>query len=212
MVKKDKNIETENNKEEIKDKDLKVKNFKQDIDKYIKERLESESKKTINIKDYKSEIDKYIKERVEIESASQSVKLLKKQLKGKKISSFIKSFIILCLLGCIGYGIYYLYEDGYFDDEKEAKCSCKTNTGKTDDSGKETDKKETKKEESLDSKISKYGYLIDNIKFDANSNYTRDFYNGNLTNVLKEYLAYKLIDTDNITTDETLTPTDKTTN
>ena len=204
MAKKDINIETENNKEEIKAKDLKVKNFKEDIDKYIKEKLDAEAKKTVNIKDYKAEIDKYVKERVEIESASQSVKLLKKQLKSKKVSSGIKSFIILCLLACIGYGAYYLYKDGYFDENKNEKCNCPVNncksttTEKVDPVDPSKDKKETK----LTDLVKEYGYLLDNIKFDANSNYTRDFYNGNLTDELKEYLAFKLVDEELIESDE----------
>ena len=68
MSKKEKELE-ETTEKEVK---FKMKDYKSEIDKYIKEKLESESKKTINIKDYKSEIDKYVKERVEIESASQS--------------------------------------------------------------------------------------------------------------------------------------------
>lgn len=193
--------ELETKEETLKDKDIKIKNFKEDIDKYIKQRVDEETKKGINIKDYKEQIDKYARERVEVETSSQTVKTLKKQLSSKKCASAVKSFIILCLLACIGYGIYYLYKDGYFDENKETKCDCKETKCDIDNDIKDPDKKEDKKE-TLDSKISKYGYLIENIKFDANSNYTRDYYNGNLTNVLKEYLAYKLIDEENISSDE----------
>ena len=203
MKKKDKNDITSSEKE-IETKDLKVKNFKEDIDKYIKEKLNDEAKKTVNIKDYKEQIDKYVKERVEIESASQSVKLLKKQLKSKKISSGIKSFIILCLLACIGYGAYYLYKDGYFDENKNEKCNCPVNNCKniTPDKDVKPDDSKDKNEVKLSDLVKEYGYLLENIKFDANSNYTRNFYNGNLTDELKEYLAFKLIDEEAIESDE----------
>lgn len=187
---------------ETKEVKFKMKDYRSEIDKYIKEKIESESKKQINIKDYKDQIDKYVKERVEIESASQSVKLLKKQLHSKKVASAIKSFIILCLLGCIGYGVYYLYDDGYFEENKGVKCPAvgTSQTKPNDDPNVKTEPVETKL--SLDELKSKYGYLLDNVIFDANSNYTRDFYNGNLTNEIKLYLSYKLIDSDYIQKDE----------
>ena len=190
------------NEKEVEAKDLKVKNFKEDIDKYIKERLETESKKNLNLKDYKAEIDKYVKERVEIESASQSVKMLKKQLHSKKVGSAIKSFIILCLLACIGYGIYYLYQDGYFDENKGVKCPVNNCTSKpvtTDPTNPQTTKKPTL---SLDELKVKYAYLLDTVIFDANSNYTRDYYSGNLTNEIKLYLSYKLLGEEDVITSD----------
>ena len=169
-----------------------------------KKELENKKDVVFNLNDYKSEIDKYIKERVEVESASQSVKLLKKQLKSKKISSGIKSFIILCLLACIGSGVYYLYNDGYFDEEKTVskECNCqKTKCDvKTDDDKKTDDKKEDVK--SLSELKEEYDYLLDNVIFDANSNYTSDYYKGNFTTEIREYLAYKLIDVEDIIQDE----------
>lgn len=209
MVKKDKKIkDTEVKEEEIKDKDLKVKVFKEEIDKYIKQRVDEETKKGINIKDYKNQIDKYAKERVEVESSSQTVKNLKKQLSSKKCASGIKTFIILCLLACIGYGIYYLYEDGYFDENKTKECNCPVNNcvpSDKDDTKKEDTSKDKKEENNLDTYKEKYSYLLENIIFDLNSNYTRDYYNGNLTNELKEYLSYKIIDKDNIISDDNST-------
>ena len=211
MAKKDKNeitnVKEEVKEETLKDKDFRLKNFKDEIDKYIKEKVTEQTKNGLNIKDYKEQIDKYAKERVEVEASSQTVKSLKKQLSSKKCASAIKSFIILCLLACIGYGIYYLYKDGYFDENKKSsECNCsetKCNI-KDDDNTKTNDKKDSdiKEEDSFEKVKEKYSYLLDNITFDLNSNYTRDYYNGNLTNELKEYLAYKLIDKENIITDE----------
>ena len=185
------------NKNELVEKEINVKDYKSDIDKYIKAKVEEEVKKTVNLKDYKEQIDRYTKERVEIESASQRVKLLKKQLHNKKIASAVKSFIILCLLLCAGYGIYYLYKDGYFDENKGIKCPVNNCTTikpiNPDDPKVEKDPKVTLEDLKL-----KYSYLLDSVIFDANSNYTRDFYNGNLTNEIKLYLAYKLMDKDEI--------------
>ena len=170
-----------------------------------KKELENKKEVIFNLNDYKAEIDKYIKERVEVESASQSVKVLKKQLKSKKISNGIKSFIILCLLACIGSGLYYLYNDGYFDEDKNQskECNCqktKCDVKTDDDNTKTDDKKEDVK--SLSDLKEEYEYLLDNVIFDANSNYTSDYYKGELTDEIKEYLAYKLIDIEDIIKDE----------
>ena len=83
MAKKDKNIELENKEENLKEKDFRIKNFKEEIDKYIKERVNEQTKNGINIKEYKEQIDKYAKERVEVETSSQTVKTLKKHFKSK---------------------------------------------------------------------------------------------------------------------------------
>ena len=184
---------------ELVDNNFDLKSYKNEIDKYVKEKVLEETKKSINIKDYKDQIDKYTKERVEVETASQSVRLLKKQLHDKKVASAIKSFIILCLLACIGYGIYYLYSDGYFDENKGVKCpatNCVNNNGIKDDTSKT--KTEKKPELTLDELKVKYAYLLDTIIFDANSNYTRDYYSGNLTNEIKLYLSYKLLGEDDV--------------
>lgn len=188
----------------LKDKDLRIKNFKEEIDKYIKEKVNEETKKSVNVKDYKEQIDKYAKERVEVETSSQTVKTLKKQLSSKKCASAVKSFIILCLLACIGYGIYYLYKDGYFDEKKNGKeCNCQeTKCNASDDNNKKGEIDPKKEEKNKEDLIKKYSYLLDGIVFDLNSNYTRDYYNGKLTNELKEYLAYKLINKDDIMTDD----------
>ena len=208
MAKKDKNelkeIKEITKEENLKDKDFRIKNFKDEIDKYIKERVKEQTKDGINIKEYKEQIDKYAKERVEVETSSQTVKTLKKQLSSKKAASGIKSFIILCLLACIGYGVYYLYQDGYFDEKKNGtECKCPTNkcsdVKPDDNKGEQDPKKEEIKKEDL---TKKYSHLLDNIIFDLNSNYTRDYYSGNLTNEIKEYLAYKLLDKDNIMSDD----------
>ena len=188
-------------KNELLEKEVNVKDYKSDIDKYIKSKVEEEFKKTVNIKDYKDQIDKYAKERVEIESASHSVKMLKNQLHNKKIASAIKSFIILCLLLCAAYGVYYLYKDGYFDENKKTKCpvnnSATTKPVDPDNKVKEKDPEVTQEELKQ-----KYSYLLDGIIFDANSNYTRDYYNGNLTNEIKLYLSYKLMDKEEVTQTE----------
>ena len=171
--------------------------------KLIEEKVEKKEK-PFNIKDYKDQIDKYIKERVEIESASQSVKLLKKQLHSKKVSSAIKSFIILCLLGCIGYGVYYLYDDGYFEENKGIKCpvnNCAKPVINPDNKeDKPTEKKEVKV--SQEELIEKYGNLVENIIFDANSNYTNGYYKGDLTTDIKLNLAYNLINKELITVED----------
>ena len=157
----------------------------------------SENKESFNINDYKDQIDKYIKERVEKESASTAVKYYKKKVRNKNIAIFVE-FIIIVLLLCGGAaGTYYFYHEGClgtFHYEKNNDKPVSNN-----------DTKENKEESKvkLDELINKYSYLLEDINMDTKSEYLTEYYSGNLTNELKEYLAFQLINKNNIISDET---------
>ena len=151
--------------------------------------MASTKKKDINIDDYKEQIDKYIKERVEREVASESLKIYKKQLRSKTIISLVKTIIIIILILIIGYGMFYLYKDGYFDN-KDIIINNDVPVINVDD-----------EKSSIDDLKKEYSFLLDNVIMYDNSNYLKDFYNGNLTNELKEYLAFNLIIKDDINKD-----------
>lgn len=153
------------------------------------------------IDDYKDEIDKYIKERVEKEAASESVKMLKSELKKSKAANSFKNLLILFMIAAVGYGVFYLYQDGYFDKDKN---TCKVVDKEKSDKNADSDKDKTKKvnKPTLDDLSKKYSHLLDNIKIDTNSSYLEDYYKGNLTNSLKLSLAYNLIDEKDIEKDD----------
>lgn len=153
--------------------------------------------KKFDINDYKDEIDKYIKERVEIESASNMVKMYKKQLRDKSLISLIKSIIIILLLCVIAYGVIYLYRDGYFNKNNNQIPVINNDAKKEEEPKKETD--DTK---SIDELKEKYATLLDNLRIDSKCDYLKDYYDGKLSNELKEYIAFKNIDKEKIESDD----------
>lgn len=141
-----------------------------------------------NIDDYKDEIDKYIKKRVEKEASSEVVKIYKKQIKGLKIKNGIKNLVILILLAVIGYGSYMVYtgekltSDGKTIKNEESKVPViKEN---------EEDKKENL--------IDEYKYLLDKIVINSSFPYETDLSKGNLTEEIKEYIAFANLTKDDI--------------
>ena len=62
---------------------------------------------------------------------------------------------------------------------------------------------ETKKEEiSLEELIKKYGSYLNNVVISENSDYLNDFYEGNLTTELKNYIAFNLVNFTDFETEE----------
>ena len=151
-----------------------------------------------NINDYKDQIDKYIKERVDKESASEAVKFYKKRIRNKNIAIFVEFIIILILIASLVVGGIYLYNDGYFNKyELKINRSEKPTTNTDEQENEKTDEKKNK----LSELVNKYSYLIVDINMDTKSEYLTEFYSGNLSTELKEYLAFQLIDKNYITTD-----------
>ena len=174
-----------------KEKEFNINDYKTEIDKYVKEKLGKE--KVFNINDYKQDIDKYVRDRVEKEASSSSIKFYKKQIRNKNVFLIIDTIVIILLIVFIGYSAFYLYTNGYFD---KANNNTKETSNNNEQSKSESSKPST---EEL---INKYSYLIDKVKIDSNCDYINDFYNGNLTTELKEYLAFKLLDDKYVTSDE----------
>ena len=162
--------------------------------------------KAFNIDDYKDQIDKYIKERAEKELASETVKIYKRQIHQKNISNLIKDIIIIALIAVIGFGIYYGYNHDWFNinqNKEENNNIINNNSNNNNENNKKEENKESEDEgPSLDELINKYGDLLDNINMYDNSIYLKDYYNGNLTDSLKLSLAYNLIKEDSVFLDE----------
>ena len=140
-------------------------------------------------------IQKIVDDKVKKEIVSEIDKANKRVIREKNRKIFYKNIIIIILLAaCVGL-TYLLYDEGYFDkyfnkngnNVVEKKSSNKKNSGKEN-------KKEEKKEPTLDELKEKYGYLINNIYIYENSDYLNEYYDGNLTTELKNYLALNLVD------------------
>ena len=154
------------------------------------------NKDDFNINDYKDQIDKYIKERVDKEAASSAVKYYKKRLRNKSIIIFIEFIIIVGLITAGVFGMIHLYNDGYFI--YDIKIQKKENPVNNDVAPENKDDNKVK----IDELVNKYSYLLDNLNIDTKCEYLSDYYNGNLSKELKEYLAYQLINKDYIITDD----------
>ena len=159
----------------------------------------NEKEKEFNINDYKDQIDKYIKERVEKEASGNAVKYYKKKVRNKNIAIFIEFIIIVALLCAGAAGLYFFYNEGCLGTIRyERKDNSSQNNNSNENNNTENKDDDKKK---LDDLINKYSYLLDNVNIDTKSDYLTEYYSGNLTNELKEYLSYQLINKNNIISD-----------
>ena len=95
----------------------------------------------------------------------------------------------------------YLYNQGYLGKFYYEKNENKPVNNNDNNSNNKQDKKEEEKARILEL-INKYSYLIENIHLDTKSEYLTEYYSGNLTNELKEHLAFSLINNSNNSSDE----------
>ena len=114
--------------------------------------------------------------------------------KNKKILS--KNIVIIVLLVIICGLVYLLYDNKYFDRyfNKDYKDTKEVVDKKKSSSKKDTKEEKKEKKPTLSELKDKYGYLINNIYIYENSDYLEDYYGGNLTTELKNYLSLNLVD------------------
>ena len=148
-----------------------------------------------------SELKEYIDERVNDTFFDELERSNKKLVREKSKKIFWKNVIIVLLLLIIGFLLYLLYANNYFDkffnhdpdiEEKEKKEEEKEDNKEEKDDKKEDskeDKKEEKKEPTLDELIKEYGSLLDNYYVNDTSVYLSDFYSGKLTLDMMKYIT-----------------------
>ena len=126
-----------------------------------------------------------------------------KLIREKNRRIFFKNFTILILLCVIGFLVYLLYTNNYFDkyfNHESININEKVNDNPTIT---KPSKEEIENiEPSLEELKDKYSYLLDDIIITENSTYLKEYYSGNLTNELKNYLALNLIDFEDLTVEE----------
>ena len=92
--------------------------------------------------------------------------------------------------------MYILYHNNYFNkffkDKTEVKETVKQNT----------ETKEGEKKPSLEELASSYGYLLDIVNINNHTDYLNDYYSGNLTSELENYLALNTINLNNLTVED----------
>ena len=167
----------------------------------------SESK--VDLENIKSELKDYITLEIRKEFNEEIEKSNKRLIKEKNKSLISKNIIILILISLITFLIYLMYHDGYFkrlfNKDSEVIISNTENNSNLSNNQNASDVENIKKEEekySLDELKDKYSYLLDNIYINEESKYIYDYYNGNLSNELKNYLTCNMIDFKSLSKDD----------
>ncbi len=174
-----------------------------------KEELNEEVNKNQNIllesrveaNQIKEELEKYIDEKVESVFLDELEKANKRVIREKSKKILVKNITIIILLAIIGFLIYLLYTNNYFeklfnynshqvivDDNKTED----TNSNKVEDDKPQEEKEDIKP--TLEELKSKYADLLDNYHISSQSLYLNDYYKGNLSSELKKYLTLATFD------------------
>ena len=140
-------------------------------------------KEEINLGEVKEELSIYIDKEIKRGIDNKLDKTYRKTIREKNRKIFFKNIIILLLTALVLYLVYLLNTVGYFDNILKI--------GRKDNNIVISEVNNTKTFGELKSEYSK---LLDNIYINENSIYVKDYYNGNLTNELKSYLALNLVD------------------
>ena len=107
----------------------------------------------------------------------------------------------MLLLLIIGFLVYLLYSNNYFDrllNKNNSEIKEKTEEKEDKEEKKEEEKKEEPKAPTLAELKKEYASLLDNYVISDNCKYIEDFYHGELTNNLKQYLTLNTFDFDSI--------------
>ena len=156
----------------------------------------------IDIDSLKKELNIYIDETIRKSINLELEKSYKRTIRDKNIKIIIKNMVITVLLLIIVYLVYVLNDNDYFDKffvEESSRKATETVKKEEDNSSSLV---EEKKEPTLDDLKREYAYLLDNIFINEDSIYVKDYYDGRLTNGLKNYLTMNLMDIDSLTREE----------
>lgn len=166
------------------------------VKKAITTTAENDVKKIDEIKD---EVLSYAKERVDIEVQNSFKKLEKKVVKAKNGKILRRDLLIILLICLSGFFGYKLYRTGYFNDyfylKEEIKDDNKDNVPSKNE-GKEDQDIEPEKD------LSFHSVALDNYYISLNSDYLKDYYDGNLTDELLLVMTLNKLDENAIIKDE----------
>lgn len=142
-----------------------------------------------NLNSIKEELKDYIILEIKKEYNEEIERISRRLIKEKNKSLIFKNIFIVFLIGIIGFMLYLMYSDGYFNRLFKENDSTIVNPVENN-----VEKKEDTKKMSLQELKNEYSYLLDNIYISEESEYLDNYYGGVLSNELKNYLALNLID------------------
>ena len=155
--------------------------------------------KKINMDEIKEDLEKYVDDKINKVFIDELDKTNRKLLREKSKKIFIKNIVIIILLLIIGFLVYLLYANNYFDkllNKNNSQIEEKSDIKKESEEKSNTNdkKEESKKEPTLDELKKEYASLLDNYILSEKSSYLNDFYSGKLSDDLKNYLTLNSID------------------
>ena len=156
-----------------------------------------------------NELKNYIDTRINTVFVEELEKTNKKMIREKQRRIFWKNVFIIILLLIIGFLVYLLYSNNYFDrffnknseivekNDKKEELTDKSSDNSKDEVVKPTSSptpSPTPKIPTLDELKKEYASLLDNYYVTDNSSYLSDFYSGNLTNDMMKYMTLNTFD------------------
>lgn len=170
----------------------KVETKKQDTEKINITKIKEEIKGYIDSQT-KEELKKYVEVTVKKEIDDEIKSTNKKILREKNKKILFRDLIIIILIMIIIALMYLLYHNHYFD-----KYFTEQNTNNVINTINNQDVSASTIGPTLEDLKKEYGYLLDNININEESNYIDNFYNGDLNSELKNYLVLNTMNFDNL--------------
>ena len=163
----------------------------EDVKKNKKTKKEEVQKIEVDLDSIKDELYDYTDEMVRKYYLEEIEKINRVIIRHKNKKILFRNFIITLLLLIIVYLLYLLTTVNYFSSFSNSVVD---SNNQKEEVKIVNEVKEEKKEPTLDELKETYSYLLDKIVINEKSSYLKDFYQGNLTKELKNYLALSNID------------------
>ena len=162
--------------------------------------------KNIDDNKIKEDLEKYVDEKINKTFIDELDRVNRRLIREKSRKIIWKNITILILLAIIGFLLYLLFSNNYFD--KYFNKNTKDDIIEKDEPKKEEKidvtptPSPTPKAPTLDELKKEYGSLLDNYYVTDTSSYLVDYYSGNLTDNLKKYITLNSLDFDTIKKEE----------
>ena len=145
-------------------------------------------------------LEKVIGERVKKEILDEVDKANRRVIREKNRKILFKNIFLILFLGIIGLLLYLLYQESYFDQYFN-HSSKKNKEEVVEKINTEEEKKEEEKGPTLEDYIKKYGSYLDSYVLN-NSSYNEDFYEGRLTDEVKNAISLQTMDFEQFTVED----------
>lgn len=153
-----------------------------------------ENKESIDLSEIKEELTDYINIQIKKNFNEELERANKALIKEKNKKIFIKNIEIIILICIIIFLSYLLYDNHYYDKYLNQFNQNNQLNQNNDNSNEENTV--------LQELISNYSYLVENLTISENSSYINDYYKGNLTKELKNYLTMNTMNFEELTIED----------